>query len=397
MITRVGMAPRAAGLTYASFQEHWRSEHAGLAGRDSRPARLRAEPRRARATAGRSCRIPASTPAPRSSSTASPRWTTAFASEHYRQAVTADEHSLIDKSRFALILTERRVLADGDARRRRGQAADVPAASTRARRGRRSTSGSPARYREIVAEARAAAARAAARDPGRARGPPAAPCAPPSTSSGSRAAEQALDFVHGEIGHRGRLRARRRRLRARARCSPGRSASSEQRARERSGERVDGLAALGDRGGDVARLAGVAHRRPTSAPRRSSPSNADGGAPIGDHEPVGRDERLCAPASSAQRTPSAVSASGRPRRRRTPSRSSRRHVGAPHEPARVEARPLAVQQRHLAPPPGRTRERRRAPAARRRATTGRAGGGRSPSVEGCPSSRSSIVHVGSAS
>ena len=34
----------------------------------------------------------------------------AFASEHYRGAVVADEHSLIDKSRFALILTERRVL-----------------------------------------------------------------------------------------------------------------------------------------------------------------------------------------------------------------------------------------------------------------------------------------------
>ena len=37
----------------------------------------------------------------------------AFESEHYRQNVTADEHVLIDKSRFGMLLTERRVLDDG--------------------------------------------------------------------------------------------------------------------------------------------------------------------------------------------------------------------------------------------------------------------------------------------
>ena len=38
----------------------------------------------------------------------------AFASEHYQRAVVADEHSLIDKSRFLLLLSERRVLQDGE-------------------------------------------------------------------------------------------------------------------------------------------------------------------------------------------------------------------------------------------------------------------------------------------
>ncbi len=32
MITRVGMAPRAAGLSYARFSDHWRNEHAAVAG-----------------------------------------------------------------------------------------------------------------------------------------------------------------------------------------------------------------------------------------------------------------------------------------------------------------------------------------------------------------------------
>src|SRR5262249_4548700 len=38
----------------------------------------------------------------------------AFESDHYRQNVTADEHVLIDKSRFGLLLTERRVLDGGE-------------------------------------------------------------------------------------------------------------------------------------------------------------------------------------------------------------------------------------------------------------------------------------------
>ena len=32
MITRVGMAPRAAGLSYEQFSSHWRTEHAAVAG-----------------------------------------------------------------------------------------------------------------------------------------------------------------------------------------------------------------------------------------------------------------------------------------------------------------------------------------------------------------------------
>lgn len=114
MITRVGMAPRAAGLTYASFQEHWRSEHAGLAGelpglrgyvqnhsvlREGRP--LLPYPG-----------FDACSEIGFDSLTAMDE---AFASEHYLGAVTADEHALIDKTRFALLLSERRVLLDGEA------------------------------------------------------------------------------------------------------------------------------------------------------------------------------------------------------------------------------------------------------------------------------------------
>jgi uncharacterized protein (TIGR02118 family) len=113
MITRVGMAPRAAGLSYASFQEHWRSEHAGLAGQlpglrgyvqnhsvlgDGRPL----------------------LPYPGFDACSELQFDSlaamddAFASAHYLESVTADEHALIDKARFALILTERRVLLEGE-------------------------------------------------------------------------------------------------------------------------------------------------------------------------------------------------------------------------------------------------------------------------------------------
>jgi hypothetical protein len=39
-----------------------------------------------------------------------------FASEHYQTTVVADEQQMIDKSRFSLLLTERRVLEDGEPR-----------------------------------------------------------------------------------------------------------------------------------------------------------------------------------------------------------------------------------------------------------------------------------------
>lgn len=113
MIVRLGMAPRAQGLDYESFQRHWRSEHAGLAGeieglrsyvqnhavlRDGRPLLPYAG-------------FDACSEIEFDSLEA---MDAGFASEYYRQAVVADEHSLIDKPRFLLLLAERRMLVAGD-------------------------------------------------------------------------------------------------------------------------------------------------------------------------------------------------------------------------------------------------------------------------------------------
>jgi uncharacterized protein (TIGR02118 family) len=110
VIVRVGMAPRAAELSYEAFQEHWRSEHAGLAGeieglrryvqnhavlRDGRPLLPYAG-------------FDACSEIEFDSLEA---MDAGFASEYYRRAVVADERSLIDKPRFFGLLAERRVLA----------------------------------------------------------------------------------------------------------------------------------------------------------------------------------------------------------------------------------------------------------------------------------------------
>ena len=109
-ITRVGMAPRAAGLSFADAQEHWRTEHGDVAGgipglrgyvqnhailRDGVPLLpypgfdVCSELEFADFDAMRA----------------------GFASEHYRGAVRADELNLIDKTRFMMALTRRRVIA----------------------------------------------------------------------------------------------------------------------------------------------------------------------------------------------------------------------------------------------------------------------------------------------
>ena len=113
MIVRVGMAPRAASLDYDGFQEHWRSEHADLA---SRLDGLRSYVQNhAVLEDGRPM-----FPYVGFDACSELEWDSleamdaAFASEHYRQVVVADEHSLIDKSRFLLLLAERRVLQDGE-------------------------------------------------------------------------------------------------------------------------------------------------------------------------------------------------------------------------------------------------------------------------------------------
>ena len=113
MITRIGMAPRAVGLTYASFQEHWRSEHAGLAG-EIRGLRGYVQNHAVLEDGRPLLPYPGFDACSEIEFESLATMDAGFASEHYRQAVTADEHALIDKSRFGLILAERRVLADGE-------------------------------------------------------------------------------------------------------------------------------------------------------------------------------------------------------------------------------------------------------------------------------------------
>lgn len=114
MITRVGIAPRAAGLSHEECQRHWRGVHAdaalGIPGlraytqnhavlRDGRPL----------------------LPYPGFDVCAETQFDDlaamdeGFASPHYRGAVRDDETLLIDGSRFLLAVCERRVLADGAA------------------------------------------------------------------------------------------------------------------------------------------------------------------------------------------------------------------------------------------------------------------------------------------
>lgn len=112
MIVRLGMAPRASGLDYVAFQRHWRGEHGGLAAgipglrgyvqnhavlRDGRPLLPYVGFDACSEIAFDSLEA----------------MDAGFASEHYRSRVVADEHVLIDKARFALLLAERRVLRDG--------------------------------------------------------------------------------------------------------------------------------------------------------------------------------------------------------------------------------------------------------------------------------------------
>jgi uncharacterized protein (TIGR02118 family) len=111
MITRIGSAPRAQGLSMEEFQRHWRGEHGGLAGQI--PGLRSYVQNHAVLRDGR-------TLLPYIGSDAFSELTfdsveamdEGFGSEFYRRAVVADEGVLIDKTRFYLLLSERRVLDD---------------------------------------------------------------------------------------------------------------------------------------------------------------------------------------------------------------------------------------------------------------------------------------------
>lgn len=111
MIVRMGVAPRAAGLDYAGFQHHWKSEHGGLAavipglrGYVQNHAVLRDGKPLLPYVGFDAC--------PEISFDSLASMDEGFASEYYRSQVVADEYSLIDKTRFTLLLSERRVLRD---------------------------------------------------------------------------------------------------------------------------------------------------------------------------------------------------------------------------------------------------------------------------------------------
>ena len=113
MIVRVGMAPREPSLDFESFQAHWANEHGALAGtlaglrgyvqhhavlRDGLPL----------------LPYPGFDACSELTFDSLDAMDEAFESDHYRRNVTADEKNLVDKTRFSMMLTERRVLSAGD-------------------------------------------------------------------------------------------------------------------------------------------------------------------------------------------------------------------------------------------------------------------------------------------
>lgn len=110
MITRVGVAPRRAGMSIAQFQQHWRGPHADAA---LRIPNLRGyvQNHAVLDAAGRPL-----LPYPGFDACAETVFDDlasmdeGFASATYQRDVRADERELIDGSGFALLLCERRVL-----------------------------------------------------------------------------------------------------------------------------------------------------------------------------------------------------------------------------------------------------------------------------------------------
>jgi uncharacterized protein (TIGR02118 family) len=113
MIVRVGMAPREPSLDFEGFQEHWANEHGALAGT---LAGLRGYVQNHAVLRGGRPLLPypGFDACSELSFDSLEAMDEAFESDHYRRNVTADEKDLIDKSRFSMMLTERRVLADAD-------------------------------------------------------------------------------------------------------------------------------------------------------------------------------------------------------------------------------------------------------------------------------------------
>ena len=164
MIVRFAAAPRAATLGYEEFQAHWRGEHGGLAGQI--PGLRAYVQNHAVLAAGRPL-----LPWPGFDSLAELEFDSVatmdagFASDFYRSAVVADEQLLVDKTRFSLLLCERRVLSESD--RPAGETVKLISFFGLGPRISADELGAALAgpYREAVAAAPVSPSRAAARDP----------------------------------------------------------------------------------------------------------------------------------------------------------------------------------------------------------------------------------------
>ncbi len=113
MVVRIGMAPRAPHLSFEEFQAHWSSEHGALAG--GLAGLTSYIQNHAILRAGRPLLpYPGFDACSELCFESLESMDAAFASEHYTKAVQTDEKNLIDKTRFGMMLTSRRVLDDGD-------------------------------------------------------------------------------------------------------------------------------------------------------------------------------------------------------------------------------------------------------------------------------------------
>lgn len=114
MITRLGMAPRRAGMSVEAFQQHWRSTHADAA---LRIPNLRAytQDHAVLDAAGRPLLAhPGFDACAETEFDDLASMDAGFASLAYQADVRADEDVLIDKPRFFMLLCQRVVLRPGD-------------------------------------------------------------------------------------------------------------------------------------------------------------------------------------------------------------------------------------------------------------------------------------------
>ena len=126
MIVRVGLAPRARGLDLVGFQDHWRSQHAGLALRI--PGLLAYVQNHAVLVDGRPMLPwPGFDACAETSFDSLDAMDAGFASKEYQDDVRVDEDVLIDKAAFVFALCELHELAPAPQGARRGGEGPVPA------------------------------------------------------------------------------------------------------------------------------------------------------------------------------------------------------------------------------------------------------------------------------